>query len=72
MVKDQDCEALHPNLVWVPIDHIKHTLATTTQWLHNAYCIPFHKHLNPACQLQMVPVVLNPSLLTLCSLMNLP
>ena len=31
LIKDQDYEALHPYLLWLPIDHIKHTLATTTQ-----------------------------------------
>ena len=37
MIKDQDYEALHQYLVWLPIDHIKQTLATTTQWFHIAY-----------------------------------
>ena len=34
MIKDQDYEALCPSLLWLPIDHIKQTLATTTQWFH--------------------------------------
>ena len=44
LTKDQDYQALHPYLLWLPIDHIKHTLGTSTQWLHNTYCIPFCKH----------------------------
>ena len=44
MIKNQDYEALHPYLLWLPIDCIKHTLATTTQWFCNAYHIPFCKH----------------------------
>ena len=44
MIKDQDYEALCPYVLLLPIDHIKHTLSTTTQWLHSAYCIPIHKH----------------------------
>ena len=44
MIKDHDYEALCPYLLWLPIDHIKHTLATTTKRFHNVYCIPFHKH----------------------------
>ena len=44
MIKDQDYEALHLYLLWLPMDHIKYTLTTTTQWFHNMYCIPFHKY----------------------------
>ena len=44
MIKDQDYEALHPYVLWLPIDHIKHTQAPATKWFCNAYCIPFHKH----------------------------
>ena len=44
MIKDQDYEALWPYLLWLPTDCIKYTLATTTQWFHNAYHIPFSKH----------------------------
>ena len=44
MIKNQDYEALCPYLLWLPIDHIRHMLASTTQQLHNAYHIPFHKH----------------------------
>ena len=31
MIKDQDYEALYPYLLWVPIDHFKHTLASITK-----------------------------------------
>ena len=44
MIKDQDYEALCPYLLWLSIDHIKQMLVTTTQWFHNTYHIPFHKH----------------------------
>ena len=44
MIKDQDYEALCPYLLWIPIDHIKQTLATTSQWFCCAYHIPFHNH----------------------------
>ena len=43
ILKDQDDEALHPYLLWLPIECIKHTLTTMTQWFCNAYCILFHK-----------------------------
>ena len=41
MLKDKDYEALQHYLLWLPIDC---TLDTTTQWLCNAYHIPFCKH----------------------------
>ena len=44
MIKDQDYETLCQYLLWLPIDCIKHTLITTTQWFCNVYHIPFHKH----------------------------
>ena len=39
---------LHPYLLWLPIDHTKHALTTTTQRFHKAYHIPFCKH-NKLC-----------------------
>ena len=37
MLRDQDYEVLQPYLLWLPIETIKHNLATTTQWFHNVY-----------------------------------
>ena len=71
MIKDQDYEALHPYLLWLSIDHIKHTLATFMQWFCNAYCIPFHKHFNSCFLAANVSIIMNPLLLTLCSPMSL-
>ena len=44
LIKNQYFDSLCPYLLWLPIDNIKHTLAMTTQWLCNAYHIPFCKH----------------------------
>ena len=68
ILEDQDYEALHPYLLWLPIECVKHTLATTTQWFCNAYCI---NTLNPTSQLPMFPIAMSLLLLTLCSLMSL-
>ena len=66
MTKDQDYEALCPYLLWLPIDHIKHTLNSTTQWFHNVYCIQFCKHFkscfpatNSSCHNKLVAMFSN-------------
>ena len=73
MIKDQDYKALCPYQLWLPLDHIKHTLATTTQWFHNAYHIPFHKHFksnfpaaNVSCHNE--PITTNTMFLNKCAL----
>lgn len=43
--KEPDYESLQSRFAYVPVDMIKKTFAATTQWAHNIYCLPRHKHL---------------------------
>ena len=71
MIKDQDYEALCPYVLLLPIDHIKHTLATTTQCYTVHIASQSINTLNAASWLPTFPVIMNQLLLTLCALMSL-
>ena len=68
MIKDPDYEALHPYLLCLPIDHIKHTLHSGFL-MHTTF-----QFTNILCHIPILPaslIIMNQSPLTLCSPMSL-